>query len=726
MSKRRLLLPAVSALACLSAAAPARPAQAQGPIEEIIVTARQRAENPRTVPVALSVFTEAQIDQARIDSIAGIATRTPGLVVSDPFGRYNPAPAIRGLTQPGIGEEPSVGYFLDGVYISGRSSINLFLNDLARLEVLKGPQNALFGRNSFSGAVNLVTRKPGDTVEGFVEGTLGTKDRRDLAAALSTPLIPGLLAARASFALNDVGGFYDNPVPGGPEIGAEKSIVSALTLRATPGETVEALLRVSYAEDDDSQWKGVYLPANCEPRIPDGALRQFCGAVPEVGGSMAATPGHWGFRRDAWRSALTVDWDMGPASLTSITAYNAETNEFNRDNDYAAPRISQAGQWTDRWDASQELRLTGADRGQPVTWLAGANFWVFENDTERRNIEFWQGQTTSSGLPVTAERVESWAAYGSVSWRVAPGVTLTGDLRWQRDAKEFQTTSLTDGAGRPIPLSGDWTMWTPRLALSWQAADDLLLYASAAKGAKSGGFSAMANIFPAERQFDPETNWTYELGAKAGFLGGRLLVDAALFHIDWTDQQLVVASAAGTNNNFYTGNAAESRSQGLELAVEAAPADGLSLRAAYALVHARFTDYQDPDLTNSPGFAPDGDVSGRLLPRQSRHQLALSADYERDLAAGWTGFVGGEYLWQSRQYTENTNLSWVPDDGKANAWAGVAVGALRLTARVRNLFDDRTPPVAIRFADPARAYARAWLVTPADGRTWSLTARWSF
>lgn len=723
-----LLLAAASPLALTAPAL----AQSRGPVEEIVVTARQRDEVAQSTPVSLAVFTAAEIERAQIESIAGIATRAPGLVVSDPFGRFNPAPAIRGLTQPGVGEEPSVGFFLDGVYISGRSSINLFLDDLERMEVLKGPQNALFGRNSFGGAVNLVTRKPGDTVEGFIEGGIGTKDRRELSFGVSAPLIPGKLAARASFALDEYGGFYSNPVPGGPDIGSERSVAGALTLRATPTDSLEAILRVSYAEDDDGQPKGRYLATNCEPRLvngqPSGSLSQFCGEIPEgVPASMAANAEHFGFARDAWRTAATINYRLPFATLTSISAFNAETNEFNRDNDYSPALISQAGQLTDRWDASQEFRLLGGEGG-PLTWVAGASWYRFDNETERRNIEFWSGQTATAGLPRTNEETDSLAAYGSVTWQVLPDVGLTADLRWQRDWKEFQTTSL-DRNGNPIALDNAWTMWTPRFVADWQATEDVLLYASVAKGAKSGGFSTMANLFEEERSFDPETNWTYEVGAKTSWLDGRLTANGALFWIDWTDQQVVAASTAGTNNNFYTNNAARSRSRGFELEIAAVPADGLDLRLAYSYVDAEFRDYQDPDYRDIPSFAPDGDISGLALPRQSKHQLVASGQYSADLpvAAGLGWFLGGEWLWQSKQYTENSNLSWIPADGKLNAWTGLEHQGLRLTLRVQNLLDDRSPPVAVRFSEPTAAgYRRAWLVTPGDGRTWTVQARWSF
>ncbi|SNR92981.1 MULTISPECIES: TonB-dependent receptor [unclassified Azospirillum] len=718
----RPLLPALALLAT-AIITPAALADAAS-VEEIIVTARMRAEDPQKVPASLIVLDAAILDRAGISSIASIASHAPGLVVSDPFGRFNPAPAMRGLSQPGTGDEPSVGFFLDGVYISGRSSINMFLADLARVEVLKGPQNALFGRNSFGGAVNLVTNPPGEETEGSLELTAGAKDRREATGAVSGALVPGKLSARLNVAHKEYGGFYKNSVADGPEIGSEQSTSAALTLRATPTDRLEATLRLLTARDRDDQPKGYYLATNCQPRAGTVALSQYCGEIPEYQGAFAANAQHTGFMRDAQRAALTARYSADAVEVTSITAIGQERNEFNRDDDYSAALLSRAGQLTKRWDGSQEIRLLSLDQGQALTWLLGGSLYRFDNSTWRRNIQYVQGQTSPSGVATDA-RTDSAALYGSATLRLGQGLAVTGDLRWQRDAKDFASTAR-NAAGQPIRLSDQWTLWTPRVQLSWQASDNLLAYVSAAKGMKSGGFNDMANLFDAERSFGPESNWTYEAGVKSVLADGRLTANAALFHIDWRRQQVVAASTAGLLNNFYTNNAGRSRSRGLELELTARPLEGLDLHGAYSFIDAEFRDYADPDYRDIPAFAAvGGQIGGLALPRQSRHQLALGADYRADLPLDdLAGFAGGEWLWQSRQYAENSNLSWVPADSKINLWTGLEKGAYRLTFKLQNLLDERNPLVAVRFSRPTAAgFTRAWLVTPADGRTWTLSLR---
>jgi iron complex outermembrane recepter protein len=704
------------------------PAQAEeSGVAEIIVTARQRSENLLSIPVSVIALDAIRLERTRTDGIVSLAARAPGLAVSDPFGRFNPAPAMRGLSQPGVGDEPSVGFFIDGVYVSGRSGINAFFPDLERIEVLKGPQNALFGRNTFGGAVHFITRKPSNEAEASVELGAGTKEQREAYATVNVPLVPGKLMGRVNFSFKDFGGFYENALADGPEIGSEQSSAAALTLRATPVDRLETILRLSYGEDRDGQPKGYYIPTNCERRNGTGAFAQFCGEIPESDGPFAANDAHFGFRRDALRTALHVNYQMDAATLSLIAAYNDEDNEFNRDDDYSAALISRAGQLTERRDISSEARLVSADTGGPLSWLLGASYYRFDNDTERRNIQFFLGQTQPNG-PVTSAETRSSAAYGSASMELLPGLAATGELRWQRDEKNFATTSR-NAAGQPIRLKDGWTMWTPRFQLAYTAQTGTLLYASVAKGAKSGGFNDMANLFDAERSFRPERNWTYEVGAKAALADGRLAVTGALFYIDWLDQQVVAASAAGAINNFYTNNAGKSRSQGFEAQIEAEPMHGLRLSGGYAFVDAEFRDYADPDYVNIPAFAPTGRIDGKALPRQSKHQFALSGDYQCSLGddATLVPFMGGEWLWQSRQFTENSNLSFIPSDSKVNLWAGFDYGRYRVTARVRNLFDDRSPPVAIRFSRPtATGIVRAWLATPGDGRTFSLSARAAF
>lgn len=701
-------------------------------LEEVIVTARQRAETVQEIPVAVTVLNRTSIERQRIVDLATLSAAVPGFVLSDPFGRLNPSPALRGLAQPGIGDEPSVGLFIDGVYVFGRSSLNLLMGEVERIEVIRGPQSALYGRNTFGGAINLVTRKPGDRFEAHGEVTIGSKNRYDLRAGIGGPILPGL-SARVYAGHRDWGGFYTNNVANGPKIGRERSDLFQGGLHFTPFENFEALLRVSYAKDDDTQPKSFLVDINCGPRIPDGSLREYCGTLPSqpvsIGGAsnagFAVNAGHRGFQRDAFRAALTLNWRLAFAGLTTISAYANEHPVFGFDGDYQPVVAYDSGQAISRHDVSHEVRLVSLAE-QKVKWLLGASSYRLDNRTERRNIFYIQGRRTPEG-PRTDESTDAYALYGSLNLPIAQRFEASADLRWSSERKSFRSVNLRDRFGVPLDLASRWNAWTPRFALTAKPTADWRVYVSAARGFKTGGFNANENIFADERSYDPETNWTYEIGSKFADPARRVGVNAALFWIDWRSQQVVAASAAGVANNFFNNNAGRSRSRGLELESQWRPLEPLSFTASYAFTDARFVDYRDPDLVAVPGFAPRGDVSGKLLPRQSRHQASLGASWEAPLSIiDGSYFLRADFSYRSKQYATTSQLASTGDDAKVNLQFGLAGGAWKATLFVDNLFDDRSPEVVIRWFDPVRGFRRAMLVTPSDGTTFGLTLRYRF
>jgi iron complex outermembrane receptor protein len=701
-------------------------------VEEVVVTARQRAEAPLDVPVAISVFSRETIKRRQIVDLDGLAAAAPGFSMSDPFGRLNPSPALRGLAQPGIGDEPSVGLFIDGVYVFGRSSLNLLMGELERIEVIRGPQSALYGRNTFGGAINLVTRKPGraTTIDGEV--TIGSKNRYDVRLGIGGPLSSSL-AGRLYAVYRDWGGFYENSVADGPKIGRERSVQTQASLLFTPFADFDAYLRISYAEDDDTQPKSFLLDINCGPRSPDGALREYCGTVPSqpvaIGGAanvgFAANLGHRGFQRDAFRAALTLNWRLDFATLTTISAYANEHPVFGFDGDYQPVVAYDSGQAISRHDVGHEFRLASRDR-QTVKWLLGASSYRLDNRTERRNIFYVQGRRTPEG-PRTDESTDAYAIYGSLATALPGETEASVDLRWSRERKSFRSPNLRDRVGTPLDLAAAWNAWTPRFALSRKLGASALLYVSAARGFKTGGFNLNENIFADERRYDPETNWTYELGGKFADARGAATATLALFWIDWRNQQVVAASAAGTANNFFNNNAGRSRSRGIEFDAAWRIGRQLRLQASYAFTDARFLDYQDPDLIAVAGFAPRGDVSGKLLPRQSRHHAHIGAMWEAPLRAiDGTWFAETTLSYRSGQYATSAELASTGGNRTLDIRIGAARGPWKATFFLDNLFNDRSPEVAIRWFDPARGFRRAMLVTPSDGSTFGLTLRYQF
>jgi iron complex outermembrane receptor protein len=754
--------------AALVASAPAAAQNAATPVleNEIVVTTRLRRERLEDVPVSLIAFSEETIERQRIQTLDRLSFLVPSLAASDPFGRNNPSVAMRGIGLAGIGDELPVGIFIDGIYLTGRSSANLLLTDLERIEVARGPQSALFGRNTFAGAINFITRKPGNRPEAFVEGTIGDKDRYEVRAGVSLPLIDDKLAVHFGFIHRDWGGFYENTNPAGPPLNRQRTTSGNLAVQAQLSDDFDATLRVIYSEDRDSTAAAFLVPANIALNLLNGgSLGFFQGIAPNSspanspsGPCCAASAGVEGFTRDTIRVALTMNYALGDTlTLTSLTGFNAEDQLYDQDVDYIADKLFTFGNIIKRNDLSQELRLAYTD--ERLKLLAGVFYFEFNNRfTNRGYAQFFLPPAARSDNPVrnngpftSVANTQAFAVFGSAAYTLNT-LTLTADLRWNSESKTFDYFRGANFIPDPR-RERTWRSFTPRFIIDWKPSDDVLLYASAAKGFKTGGFNDQVNIFESERVFDPETNWTYEAGAKLSLLDRKLFFNLTGFYVDWTDQQVSVASGAGPANNTFIANAARSTSRGFEAELTLRPTRRLQLTGAVALADARFDEYIDPALaglnivTNQiealPGLTlvqlPSGvfgaDVSGNRLPRASKWQATASAQYiiPVDLLGADSVVTQADYAYRSSQCAEPSNLACTPDQNRVNLRIGLEGSRYNLSFWVDNVFDERTSPVIIRFSDfnsffapPVGRLTRAFQVTPADGRTVGATLRVKF
>ncbi|MGC5198289.1 TonB-dependent receptor [Aphanothece microscopica] len=730
--------------------------------DAVIVTARLRDETQQDVPLSIATFSETAIERQRIDTLDRLSFLVPSLSASDPFGRNNPSVSMRGIGLAGIGDELPVGIFIDGVYVSGRSSANLLLTDLERIEVARGPQSALYGRNTFAGAINFITRKPTDTPEGFGEVTVGDKDRYEARAGFSGPLVEGLLAGHLGVIRRDWGGFFENQNPAGPDLNRQETTAVNAALRLTPNAAFEANLRLNYAEDEDSTAAAFLVPANVALTLSNGgSLGFFRGDAPENPPPgivcCSASDGVQGFSRETFRAALTLTYDVSDAlTVTSISAFTQEDQLYDQDVDYLADKLFTFGNIINREDVSQEVRIAYA--GERLTALAGVFAYNFRN--KFRNVAYAQfflppaarsaNPLRNNGPFLSITETQAVAVFGSLGYELQPGLNATLDLRWGEETKTFDYFRGAAFVADPR-RKATWDSWTPRFILDWKPTANSLWYVSAAKGFKTGGFNDQINIFDTERAYAPETNWTYEIGTKQALFDQRLLANLTLFYVDWTNQQVVSASSRGPANNTFIANAAQSYSQGFELDLTARPTDRIDLTAAISLSDAKFDSYVDPALAGVdratgqiaalPGLRlvqlPNGvfgaDVSGNRLPRASKWQAAVSGQYTHPLADAEL-YARADLTFRSTQFSEPSNFAGTGDQTRVNLRIGYETDRFSIAGFVDNVFDDRTPPVIIRFSDFNSFFAqpfpgalkRAFQVTPADGRTFGLTARYKF
>jgi iron complex outermembrane receptor protein len=304
-------------------------------IDEIVVTSRKLEEKLLEVPLAITAFDSNAIEALGIRNLADVASLTPGLSFFNPTGESLPVPIIRGVVPTDIFGENNAAIFVDGVYISGREGLNFSQLDVERIEVVKGPQSALYGRNAFSGAINYVTRKPSEEFEAKTNFTLGNRDQVIASGTLSGPILGENLRGRIAALYDDWDGSYNNSFPGGNDIGGHRYRSIQSSVLWLPAEAWAVDLNYYHSNDEIDDAAIVSLPANCQDQVGDNnatvRYQNFCGSIPsleDIPGqnfyeSIAKVPGATGENRDLDRGSLKVEWDLYEhGTISSLTGYS--------------------------------------------------------------------------------------------------------------------------------------------------------------------------------------------------------------------------------------------------------------------------------------------------------------------------------------------------------------------------------------------------------------------
>lgn len=681
----------------------------QGPValEEVVVTARIWEESLQEVPASITALTAEQVERARLRSVKDIAALVPGMTFVSLQGSNFALPVIRGLST-NVGES-NVGLFLDGVYQGSRSGMDRLLTDIERVEVARGPQVALYGRNTFGGAINVISKKPTNETEATLAASYGSSEMVEAQGTLSGPLVEDRLYYRLGVAHHQRDGFYDNALTGNPLDDRESQVYSG-SLRWQPSADLAFDLRASFDRTRNGDNPGYFTLNNSQPPF-NGRSQIFIGEVPKRTDGFAVTPG--GFERDSTSLSLKGEWNVTDVlSFTSITSYVDMSSDFGADIDYGPTEISYQSQSNDLEEISQEFRLSR--EGDRVSWLAG----IFFIHSEQRITDLDQANAVYENLlPASLrstyidnrEETDNYAVFGSLDWNLAQDwtATLAGRVFYERKSIDpFQQNPYTGVVLDPNPpMSMSDTYFTPSLALRWAFVPGMMAYGSITRGIKAGGFNALANVTASERTFDSESSWNYELGAKTSWLDGRAKVNLALFHIDWEDQ---IVRALGVNNATLNANAGATTSRGAEIEAQVRPWRDLQLSASYAYTDAKFDEYVFEALALS--FGLESNLAGNQLQYVSRHVGTMSADYRISASANAEFFVRGDLSYRSRQYGSTTNLFYVGDITQLNAVAGVELGRYAIELWGRNLLDDETPTVSISARD------RGSLILPPPGQ----------
>ncbi|MEQ8412134.1 MAG: TonB-dependent receptor [Erythrobacter sp.] len=722
-------------------------------LRQIVVTAQRRAEAQQDVPIAITAFDQAEVERFNARDISELAGQVPNLVLTEVnIGPSLAQVSIRGVNSqdPEKSFDPAVGTFLDGIYL-GTSAFNLLDTfDLERIEVLRGPQGTLFGRNTTGGALNATRRRP--TGEFGARGvvTVGNFDTLDFRGEINTPLIGDTvsLLVRGQYLTDD--GFFANPA-GGSRGARDRWNFGTVLRIETPGV---ATFDIIYDHAEDNSDLAPYVPrgiAGTEPLPID--LIQTTFPVPAtvtpafgpdplcliqgicddpVNPVSTSTDPHF---LDARLDALTVTGDIylsDTLTLSTVFGMRDSREEVFIDFDGSSATAFNVVREQDYSQYSGEIRLASSFEG-PINFVAGA-FHFHSEYSLRQAIKL---DLSVVGAPVPPgvlfvngagdeddHESTTTAIFAQADWAVTDTLTLTLGGRATWDEKSIETRfydaglpptapyQITDGIpdGRPLTDAGgaseDWFEFTPKVMLTWEPDADMLYYASFTRGYNAGGFSARAGtVRDVTTPFDPEIIDAFEVGGKLDLLDRRLRINAALFWNEYKDKQeeAIEPGPPPTFTSTTVRNVAEARIRGAELEVSALPFEGLRIDASLGYLDAEYTDYEAFIASSTyistppqpPGTLILADLSTLELRNAPEWTGSIGATYTADLGFGELQLNGqGRYVGERVQEFFNSPRGiveglWRVDSSATISFGGPDQDMFRVTAFVENLFDEQ-------------------------------------
>lgn len=677
--KRKILCTAVAGVLLAPAFAMAQQAEAvpagtqATTLDELTVTARRRTESIMDVPVAVSAFGEEQLKDLQASNVEGLQGAVPNMNIAQGRGSANSVNvAIRGIGQPDSLQtfDPGVGMYVDDVYYSRINGALFSLYDIAQLEVLRGPQGTLYGKNSTGGAIKLTTKNPFDYEGGSVEMTAGDHGRLEGRFYVSGRLSDSVAASIAGAKITNDG--YVKNLDGGDDFNDDDTTALRAKLVFAPSDDFRATVSIDHTKQDANLTMGRAMADLVQTDLALGPVVLQPGATGEWNHTARSSfaPGQ-GQELKHSGASLAMEWNLSEAwMLKSITSHRKlETNSFI-DIDASAYELGDVLVAIDQKQTSQEFQLH-YDNGSNIHATFGA-YWMRENVPSYQEA-YADDLFANAGVPVDFLRTisddlttTSKAAFAHINWEFAPTWTLAAGVRWTEDSKEYDRTTSTFWDSTSLfagvlPFSvlnetvafsakADWTATTPSISLQKAFSDNLMGYVSANRGFKSGGFNGRANsVYDTQNaKFDPEFVWTYELGLKGNSDDNRFRGSATAFYSKYSDFQARVSQDVGT---FPVLNAAEMNIKGLELEGTMLLGNATTLSGQVSWMDAKYDSFEDFRLDpNYPGY--DLNVSHDHVPFSPEISARLALQHVFGLANGANLAVGGDI-----SYRDDTWLS---------------------------------------------------------------------
>ena len=707
-----------------SAAAGPVLAQAAGiQVKEVIVTAQKREERLLDVPLPITSLGAETLRTNRISRPEDLTSYVSGMDVKDNVPGALAIVTIRGvgLNASSSTNNPTVGFYVDDVFLASFAETDFNRYDIERIEVLKGPQGTLYGRNSTAGAINIISAAPSLAgSSGLIALTAANFDRYEAEGFANLAVTDQLALRFSAKGVSQGEGYWFSRVLK-TDLGEQNIRSGRFQLLWQPSPATSVKLKLEAEHNNSSIGVGKFfgtIPTAPGVSCPDFSRPALC--VNTHGYTDTTSnpfQGDWNhpapYRVRQWNATLHVDQDLGFAQLTSITGYIQFKRGFYFDADAAPTTDAEFDQNDKVHQFSQELRLVGGTPDR-LTWVAGAYYsW---DQVKTLTPGYQTGIFNTSWLITSDQSTTSRAVFGQAEWTLLPRLRLIGGLRYTDEDRSYVggTTDLNPfgfsrlcaavracvlGAPGPHVLSfEDATIhdsnWSWRGGVDYKPSADSLIYAFAARGAKSGGFfNGFTTSSFALAPYLPEQLTDYEAGFKTRLFRRRLQLEASAFWYDYRDLQTQVFTSVGAVELIKLGNVGKATVKGLDAQATWLPARGLSLGAGLTLLDTELGSFQ---TTGSAG--PVNVPKGNKLPNAPDVSFNGQARYEWPVADGWTASVQGDAHYSSKVFEEALNKPYLSADSYwlLNARAAIASrNGLEIALWSKNLTDERYVSQAI-------------------------------
>lgn len=628
-------------------------------VDVIVVTSRGMTEVLSEVPDSITYYGAEAIDNMRMDNITDIAALTPGIGWKQDLSPTSTFISVRGLTST-RNTDPAASFWIDGVQLSNASQLRQQLFDVQSIEVLKGPQGSLYGRNALGGAFVITTKDPTNDLEGQMTAGYGNAERFDFSAALSGPIVEDKLYYRISGAYHDDNGSIFNPTVGS-NVDFDKSKTARAKVIWTPNENSELSFRFSY----DTFYGGNYYYEVTRPfgdpfptNNPQSNSNTFDGFAP-LSDPISTV------NSDILSASMKFEHEFESVTLSSVTGYDKTDEEYGLlgegiggngpgDLDFGPLNVIGNEQTYGVKSIQEDLRLSSNNFDSPFQWMAGVYFIdIDRNDTLPVFVDGDGDGAIADDAPFfpngTVRNIKAYAAYGQATYDITPDLELTMGLRF--DKEERDQTNLDEAVAALADQEASFELLQPKASLAWKFDEDHLLYGTISRGFRSGGFNAPRSLF--DNVYDQEEVWNYELGYKGSNESGTVKFMGALFYEKIDNKQDFVFDAATAAQIIY--NIPESFVYGVEAELTVRPTENFTFKASGAWMDSEIQDFKFGALFPTP--LVDTQIEGNKLPTFSHWSLTLTADYVKPLSnSDWEFFAHSDVTARGKNYWNITNL----------------------------------------------------------------------